>query len=203
MTGSTNIVKEASSTIQAQNLQRGSICLFTGCMFSGKTTRLLARLNEYPATAIFACKHEIDDRYSADAIVSHGGKSFAAISVCSALGITRNLSHQIKLVAIDEAHFFDDPLVEVVKLLVDRGVDVMLTGLDRDSWGRKFPLIERIYAMADESVVLQATCARCRKPADRTQRLTPIVDGCMVGGAESYEPRCRMCWHPPPETPPS
>lgn len=188
--------------IHAQKLRRGSIRLFCGCMFSGKTTRLLGRLNDYPASTIFACKHEIDDRYRADAIVSHGGKSFAAISVCSALGITRNLNRQIRLVAIDEAHFFDDSLAEVVKLLVDRGVDVLLTGLDRDSWGRKFSLIARIFAMADESVVLQATCARCQKPADRTQRLTPIVDGCMVGGVESYEPRCQPCWHPPPETPP-
>jgi len=163
---------------------------------------LLSRLNELNASEVFACKHALDDRYHADAIVSHSGQAFPAVSVRSIHEMIRYVEQGTRYVAIDEAHFFDDSLLGVVESLAVRGVDVLLTALDRDSWGRPFPVIERLCTMADESPVLQATCAKCRQPADRTQRLTPIINGYMVGGAESYEPRCQRCWRPPPETAP-
>ena len=178
-------------------------------MFSGKTTVLFRRLEQYPASAILAFKHVIDRRYSADEIVSHGGKAWPAVAIATVAEIPGRIrmGHRFqtggtRIVALDEAHFFDGALVPTAGDLTQRGIDVILTSLDLDSWGRPFAVAEELRAIADESLMLHAVCARCGAKADRTQRLTPIVDGNMVGGPESYEPRCQACWLPPPEHPP-
>jgi thymidine kinase len=171
-------------------------------MFSGKTTELLRRLDGRPPETVQAFKHVIDDRYEPDAIVTHGGKAMPGVSVADAEAIPGQLGGGVELVAVDEGHFFGEPLVDVCRSLAGRGISVIVTSLDRDSWGRPFPVAEQLAAIAEEAVLKQAVCARCGATGDRTQRLTPIVDGNMVGGPESYEPRCRSCWTPPPETPP-
>lgn len=203
MSGVSHTISESSTLSRRQEPLRASVSAFVGCMFSGKTTKLLHRLDDLSVKEFVVCKHIIDDRYRADAIVSHGGKSCVAVSVQSAQEILAHIKPITQLVAIDEAHFFDGSLVEVVESLYARNMDVLFTALDRDSWGRLFVVVEKLCAISDETIVLQATCAKCQKPADRTQRLTPIIAGYMVGGAESYEPRCRSCWNPPPEDPPN
>ncbi len=180
----------------------GRLTLIGGCMFSGKTTELLRRLSSWPQPSALAFKHVIDRRYNPDAIVSHAGKALPAIAVTSGVEIARCTRPGTELVGIDEAHFFEADLLEATAELTARGIDVVMTSLDLDSWGRPFPLFERLGALADEPILLHATCARCGELGDRTQRLTPILDRQMVGGPESYEPRCQRCWTPPPETPP-
>ena len=107
------------------------------------------------------------------------------------------------------AQHLDDEIYEswkrrrVIEALARRGLGVVLTSLDPDSWGRPFHVVERLRPIAGESVSLQATCARCDAVASRTQRLTPIVHGNMADGPENYEPRCPACWTPPPEPAPS
>ncbi len=179
----------------------GGLTLIGGCMFSGKTTELLRRLSASPQLSVLAFKHVIDQRYDADAVVSHAGQALPAIAVASGAEIARRTRLGTELVGIDEAHHFKADLVEATGELTARGIDVVMTSLDLDSWSRPFPLFERLGALADEPILLHATCARCRKVADRTQRLTPILDRQMVGGPESYEPRCQRCWAPPPESP--
>ena len=178
-----------------------TISLVCGCMFSGKTTELLRRLDAAPPGSVLAIKHVIDRRYRAEAVVAHGGQAWPAIAVSSAGEIPNHIRPDVRIAGIDEAHFFDEALIEVTRFLAAGGLYVILTALDLDSWGRPFPVVERLRALAHESVVIHATCARCGQLADHTQRLTPIVDHQMVGGPESYEPRCRMCWTPPPEAP--
>jgi len=180
---------------------RETITVICGCMFSGKTTELLRRLEAYPRGEALAFKHVIDTRYSASAIVSHGGKALPAIVVANAGEIERHITDDTKMVAVDEAHFFDECLAAVVSRLAERGIDVVLTSLQPDSWGRPFPLAERLLAIADEPTVTTARCARCGRIADRTQRLTPIIDGQMIVEPDNYEPRCRKCWRPPREPP--
>jgi len=176
--------------------------LICGCMFSGKTTALLRRLAACDPASALAVKPLVDQRYSANEIVSHDGQAMAAVAVASAGEILDWLTTESRFVAIDEAHFFDESLNDVLAVLRDLGLDVMLTSLDLDSWGRPFPAIECLRGAADETALLFATCARCGRRADHTQRMTPIVDGNLVGGPESYEPRCLACWRPPPENPP-
>ena len=184
-------------------VERGTVTVIFGCMFSGKTTELLRRIRRYPASRVLAVKHRIDARYSANHIISHSGLAYPALALGCAGDIQQFLTFDTGIVAIDEAHFFDDELVDVSLRLANRGVIVVLTSLHPDSWGKPFPVGERLRAIADEPITLFATCARCGATADRTQRLTPIVNGQMVGGAENSEPRCRLCWRPPSEQPSS
>jgi thymidine kinase len=171
-------------------------------MFSGKTTELLRRLATSPRSSVLAFKHVIDRRYQVDAIVSHDGERWSAIPIRSAREIPDRVGTETKIVAVDEGHFFDLVLVEVARDLAVQGKDVIVTSLDRDSWGRRFTVADRLTALADEPVLRSTVCARCGSTADRTQRLTPIIDRNMVGGPESYEARCRSCWVRPPEPPP-
>lgn len=203
MDGTISTLRHDSSVPSVSPIDRGTTSLVTGCMFSGKTTALIKSLGQRPADTVVVVKHVIDTRYRADAVVSHGGKAIAARAIAAAGELPLLIESGIQLAAVDEAHFFDESLVAVIDALSRRGVDVMLTSLDLDSWGRPFPLIERIARLADEHRTLTASCASCGAVANHTQRLTPIVNGNMVGGPESYEPRCANCWRPPPEPPPA
>lgn len=199
MTTSSRPARTGASDQGAQT-RRGSIDVIIGCMFSGKTTELLRRVEAFPVEHALTIKHVIDDRYRSDAVVSHNGKARSARSVNSASEIPSLIAGCVDVVAIDEAHFFDESLVAVLQDLARDHISVITTALDRDSWGRPFEIIERLRSVADETTELHSVCARCGKRADRTQRLTPIVDGRMVGGTESYEPRCLGCWTPPSES---
>lgn len=186
----------------ASRARPGVLTVIEGCMFAGKTTALFRFLEDYPPNVAIAFKQIIDRRYRPDAIVSHGGKAMPAIIITSAREVPAFIRPDTLAVAIDEGHFFDEVLVDVVRELAARGIDVFVTSLDRDSWGRPFPVAVRLCALADRPILLTAECSSCHAVADRTQRLTPIMDGDLVGGAESYAPRCQKCWSPPPEPPP-
>lgn len=170
-------------------------------MFSGKTTELLRRLDNAEAAHVVAYKHEIDTRYQTDFIVTHGGKAFPAKPARRAGDIAEIPPSGAIIVGIDEAHFFCAELLGVVSSLTRAGVHVLATALDVDSWGKPFPVVQQLMELATESVTLDAICGQCGGTANRTQRLTPIIDGNMIGGSESYQPRCRQCWTPPPIPP--
>jgi len=175
----------------------GHVTFIFGCMFSGKTTELLRRVRERPADEVLAVKHACDIRYTRSQIVSHDGLAVEAVVVGRAREIPERLQPATTLLAVDEAHFFDEELVDVVLQATARGIDVVLTGLDPDSWGRPFPVCESLMAIARTSIARHARCGRCGREADRTQRLTHVVGGDMLVGPEHYEPRCRECWRPP------
>lgn len=176
----------------------GRLHLICGCMFAGKTEELLDRVATLPAGQVRVFKHEIDTRYHPTRVVSHGGRSCDAIPICRASELDEHVDDGLEMVALDEGHFFDDDLARVCRRLVERGFSVLVTALDRDCWGHRFPVIERLRAEAHDITVKTARCGRCGRPADCTQRTTPIIHGQIVGGAESFEPRCDQCWTPPP-----
>ncbi len=165
-------------------------------MFSGKTTELIRRIRRCAARRrTLTLKPIIDDRYSPTDVVTHDGGMLPAQTVRAARQILDRVG-TAEVVAVDEVHFFDESLVEVCTELAGRGITVICSGLDRDLWGRPFAHIARLSALA-ETTVLHGTCAVCRKPADRTQRTTPLLDDNLVGGAADFEPRCAACFHPP------
>lgn len=178
---------------------RGSLTVVVGCMFSGKSEFLVSQLEEAArrgrATAAF--KHSSDNRYCHRDIASHTGRRFRAMAVPDASRIA-DLAKAAEVVAIDEGQFFAEDLVDVCRELVVSGKEVLVAGLDLDSWGLPFGPMPGLAGTADRVIRLQAVCARCGRPADHTQRVAPITGQKMVGGADCYEPRCAACFEAPP-----
>ncbi len=180
-------------------VRRGSVELICGCMFSGKTTELLRRIRECAPGEVMVIKHGRDDRYGTERVVTHGQDSYPALVVRTAEEIPERVTDRHRVVAVDEGHFFDQGLPGICETLARRGHRVMVTALDLNSWGHPFAVIEALKGVADDCLLTSARCPQCGGPATRTQRLTPIVAGKIVGGPEAFEPRCVQCWSPPPE----
>jgi thymidine kinase len=118
--------------------------------------------------------------------------------VASAGEILERTHQDTQVVGIDEAQFFDDALVVVAETLADRGVRVIVAGLDQDYRGRPFDPIPKLLAVAEYVDKTLAICMRCGAPANRSQRLVDARERVVVGGAKQYEARCRRCFAPPP-----
>ncbi len=177
----------------------GSIEVVTGSMFSGKTDELIRRLRR----AVIARKHvqvfkpAIDIRYAVEKVTSHAGADFAAIPVGKSAEILDLLDPASTVVGIDEAQFFDDGIIDVASQLAERGIRVIVAGLDTDFRAEPFGPMPIFLAKAEKVDKLQAICMVCGEPACRTQRLVndkparyddPVV---IVGASELYEARCR------------
>lgn len=178
---------------------RGRVELICGCMFSGKSGLLLDRLAAARSAGrrVAAFKHAIDHRYHATRIVTHDGQYIEAFPVDRAERVLA-LADGAEVVAIDEGQFFDADLLEVCRVLIGRGCDVVVAGLDRDAWGLPFEPIPSLAELADAVIRTQARCARCGAVAEFTQRLVPVEGRDMIGGPASYEPRCATCFVAPP-----
>ncbi len=185
--------------MMGRTMGRGRISVIWGCMFSGKTERLVGMLRAAQAQGreVAAFKHASDDRYCQREIVSHSGHRIEAQPVSDARRIL-SLLGSASLIAIDEAQFFGPALIEVCSDLADRGCDVIAVGLDLDSWGQPFGLMPQLAEMADEIILTKGLCARCGSVADHTQRLAPVGGQTLVGGPEAYEARCSNCFEAPP-----
>ena len=182
--------------------REGWIEVISGCMFAGKTEELIRRINvlSYAKKNIIVFKPKIDNRYSDSEIVSHSGAKVPCLVVEKAQDILKKIEADTEVVAIDEVQFFDKDIVEY---LADKGIRVMVAGLDKDFRGESFGVMPELLTRAEFVTKLTAVCAKCGAPATRTQRLVngkpagfedPIV---MVGADESYEPRCRHCHQVP------
>ncbi len=167
-------------------------------MFAGKTEALIDRVLALPPHRVQVFKHVIDDRYHPTRVVSHRGRSCNATPIIRSTDMLDRLGERVQLAAVDEGHFFDESLPSTCGTLARRGVSVLVTALDIDSWGQSLPVIDTLRAVADVVTVKASSCARCGGHATRTQRLTTIAEPRFVGGPESFEPRCVHCWTPPP-----
>ncbi|NPA31439.1 MAG: thymidine kinase [Chloroflexi bacterium] len=177
----------------------GLVEVIAGPMFSGKTEELIRRLRRavIARQKVQVFKPRLDDRYSVDHVASHNGEQFEAQPVASAEELAAHVQPDTTVVGIDEAQFFDAALIPLVQGLAQRGVRVILSGLDMDFRGEPFGIMPALLAQADRVDKLTAICMVCGNPATRSQRLIdgrpahydePVV---MVGAAEMYEPRCR------------
>ncbi len=172
--------------------------VITGSMFSGKTEELIRRLKRalLARQRVQAFKPRIDDRYDPTRIVSHEAVSVDAVAVASSESLIARVAEETEVVAIDEAQFFDRGIVDVCEELANRGVRVIAAGLDQDYLGRPFPPMPELMAIAEEVTKVHAVCTVCGGPASRSQRLISESTTVLVGGAESYEARCRACFEP-------
>ena len=178
----------------------GSVEVICGSMFSGKTDELIRRLRRATIARqhVQVFKPAIDIRYAVEKVTSHAGTDFAAIPVESAAEISQKLDKLTTVVAIDEAQFFNDEIINMVEELAGRKIRVIVAGLDTDFRGEPFGPMPELMARAEMVDKLQAICMVCGEPASRTQRLVngkparfddPVV---IVGAAEMYEARCRV-----------
>jgi thymidine kinase len=177
----------------------GSVEVITGSMFSGKTDELIRRLRRATIARqkVQVFKPAVDYRYNHEKVTSHAGSDYDARPVRCAADIEKALEPDTTVVAIDEAQFFDMDITTVVQDLANRGLRVIVAGLDTDFRGEPFGPIPVLMAQAEQVDKLQAICMECGEPATRSQRLVngkparyddPVV---IVGASELYEARCR------------
>lgn len=183
----------------------GWIEVVCGSMFSGKTEEVIRRVRRarIARQQVQVFKPVLDNRYFVERVSSHNGLQWEAIPVGNAREILERLDPETTVVAVDEAQFFDWEISVVCRELAERGLRVILAGLDMDFRGEPFGPMPLLMAEAEEVTKLQAICVVCGAPASRTQRL---IDGqpaayddavILVGGSESYEARCRQCHEVP------
>ena len=179
-----------------QNRSNGWIEVICGSMFSGKTEELIRRLRraEFAKQELILFKPAVDQRYSEKNVVSHRGTEFNAVLVASAKDILNNVENQ-KVVAIDEAQFFDEELVRVASELSGRGIRVILAGLDMDYTGTPFGPMPALLASAEYVSKVHAICVSCGNLAQFSNRLVADTDQVMLGAVEEYRPLCRSCFN--------
>jgi len=181
----------------------GWVEVITGCMFSGKTEELLRRLRraEIAGQDVAAFKPALDDRYGDDTVGTHNGRQWEATVVDpeDEMGAIPEQLNGEEVVAIDEANFFTEELVDICERLAADDRRVIVSGTDQTFRAEPFEPLPRLITLAEYVDKYQAICAQCGEPATRNQRL---IDGdpahvddptIMVGAEESYEARCRSC----------
>jgi thymidine kinase len=181
----------------------GSIEVITGSMFSGKSEELIRRVRraQIARQKVQLFKPRIDTRFSSGEIVSHSEMKMPSQVVERADEILPLVAGDTEVVGIDEGQFFDASLVGVADALANRGLRVIVAGLDQDYRGRPFEPMPQLMAVAEYVDKTLAVCMSCGAPANRSQRLVATKDRVVVGGAGEYEARCRRCFRPEGERP--
>lgn len=178
----------------------GWIEVICGSMFSGKTEELIRRLKraQIAQQRVQVFKPRIDNRYDEEQIVSHSEQRVLSVPVDDAESMLAQVKPHTSVVGIDEVQFLGQPVVEAVESLANRGIRVICAGLDQDYQGMPFEPMPRLLAVAEFITKVHAICVVCGNPANRSQRLVAAGGQVVVGGLESYEPRCRKCFEPSP-----
>ena len=175
---------------------RGWIEVICGSMFSGKTEELIRRLRRinFAGQDLLLFKPRIDKRYSEECVVSHNGATFEAIQVDTAKEILNHWSSE-RIVAIDEAQFFDEDIVRVANHLASNGVRVICAGLDMDFQAKPFGPMPFLMASAEYVTKVHAICMSCGNLAQFSHRKTKEKEQVRVGAVQEYEPLCRSCYN--------
>lgn len=176
--------------------KKGWIEVICGSMFSGKTEELIRRLNRanYANRKVEIFKPLIDNRYDDEMVVSHDKKTIRSTPVSHSENILL-LASDVEVVGIDEAQFFDDGLPLVCNTLANRGVRVIIAGLDMDYLGKPFGIMPHLMAIADFVTKVHAICMKCGNPSLFSHRMVENSDRIMLGEKEYYEPLCRACFN--------
>ncbi|WKX02409.1 thymidine kinase [Candidatus Mycoplasma mahonii] len=172
----------------------GLIEVIVGPMFSGKSEELIKRIKQvgYAKMKSLVFTPIIDDRWDGEKIISRAGGSVKTKKIKKAKDILKFWDPTFKVVAIDEAQFFDKGILEVITTLANNGVRVIISALDLDYTGKPFGHVPEILAMAEMVSKESAICVVCRREATQTYKKQPGGPQVQVGN-EEYEARCREC----------
>lgn len=174
----------------------GCIEVICGSMFSGKTEELIRRLKraQFANQKIAIFKPSIDVRYSEVEVVSHDLHSLKSTPITDA-AFMLDIPEDIQVVGIDEAQFFGENLVDVCQNLANRGVRVIIAGLDTDFLGKPFGPMPALMAVAEDVQKVHAICVKCGSLANHSHRLSKSEDLVVLGEKDVYEPLCRECYN--------
>jgi thymidine kinase len=174
----------------------GWVEVIVGSMFSGKTEELIRRLNraKIAKLKVEIFKPGIDVRYDEEDVVSHNENSIKSTPIDSAQQILL-YAHDVDVVGIDEAQFFDNQLAPVCTELANRGIRVIVAGLDMDFQAKPFGPIPHLMAIAEYVTKVHAICIRCGNLAQYSHRTIQGDELVVLGETESYEPLCRPCYN--------
>ena len=174
----------------------GRIEVITGSMFSGKTEELMRRLRraKFAKMRIEIFKPKIDNRYSETDVVSHDSNSIHSTPIETAASIPLLVSSDVDVVGIDEAQFFDHGIVDVCNELANRGIRVIIAGLDMDFKGQPFGPMPALMAVADDVLKVHAICVKCGALAYVSHRIVEGEKRVLLGETREYEPLCRCCY---------
>lgn len=178
------------------DIMSGSLTVVVGCMFAGKSEELLRKMKRAEIAGLrpLLVKPALDTRGTAERICSRDGRCMDAISVRSARDILA-AAEAYDIIGIDEAQFFDDGIVAVVRTLYTTGKRVIIAGLDTDYRDEPFGSTHFLMAIPEADVVkLRAVCMRCRGEATRTFRKTRNEAKVVIGDADQYEALCYACY---------
>ncbi len=183
-----------------RNLNYGWIDVITsGSMYAGKTTELIRRVRNFilakRTAAVF--QPSIAKRFTDDEVImSHDGLRYEAVFTDNPMEIMWYAEmHKPAVIAIDEAQFYDQSLVEVVQELANRGHYIILAGLSQTSEGKAFGIMPHLLTIADNITSVYGVCVVCGEPATKPFALRAKKEDVSVGAGDKYEARCRKCWN--------
>jgi len=173
----------------------GWIEVVCGSMFSGKTEELIRRLKraKFAKQKVEIFKPDTDIRYDDEEVVSHDKNAIHSTPVTASSSILL-LGDDCEVVGIDEAQFFDMELPNVCRQLANRGIRVIVAGLDMDFKGEPFGPIANLMAIAEYVTKVHAICVRCGNLAQFSHRTSTEESLILLGETEHYEPICRTCY---------
>lgn len=178
------------------NKKRGCIEVVCGSMFSGKTEELIRRVRraQFANQKIEIFKPTVDNRYSDVEVVSHDFHKIVSKPIQDAAEML-SVGPDIQVVGVDEAQFFGMNLIEVCQELANRGIRVIVAGLDTDFLGKPFGPIPGLLAVAEDVQKVHAICVKCGNLANHSHRLSKSSDLVVLGEKDIYEPLCRECYN--------
>ena len=176
-------------------MQKGSIEVICGSMFSGKTEELLRRLKraEFAKMKIAVFKPKVDSRYDNEKVVSHDKNTILSIPVKKAEDILTHVN-EVQIVAIDEAQFFNKDLIRVCNTLANKGKRIIIAGLDMDFLGKPFGVMPQLLAIAERITKVHAICIDCGANASHSFRKTTDKELVKLGEKNEYKALCRNCF---------
>ncbi|WP_397364052.1 thymidine kinase [Olleya sp. R77988] len=179
-----------------QKEQFGWIEVICGSMFSGKTEELIRRLKraQFAKQKVEIFKPAIDVRYDEEMVVSHDSNQIRSTPVPAAANIPI-LADGCDVVGIDEAQFFDDEIVRVCNDLANKGIRVIVAGLDMDFKGNPFGPMPNLMATAEYVTKVHAVCTRTGNLAQYSFRKSKDDSLVLLGETDEYEPLSRAAYY--------
>ena len=176
--------------------QFGWIEVICGSMFSGKTEELIRRLRraQFAKQKVEIFKPIVDTRDHEEMVVSHDANEIRSTPVPAAANI-RLLADGCDVVGIDEAQFFDDEIVTVCNDLANKGIRVLVAGLDMDFKGNPFGPMPALMATAEYVTKVHAICTRTGNLAHYSFRKSSSEKLVLLGETEEYEPLSRAAFY--------